>query len=272
MPDTAPPGTRTTGRKPFIAGNWKMNFTHVEAIAFLQKLAFGLPERYYHNVEVTVLPPFTAIRSVQTMVLSDGYLMTYGAQDISQDEAGAYTGEVSGSMLSKLGCRYIVVGHSERREYHHEDDTVVNAKVRAAFANDIPPILCVGENLEIRERGDHVAHCTSQLTAALAKITPKQAAALVVAYEPIWAIGTGRVAGSNDAQEVSAALRTTVRELYGEAIANGVRVLYGGSVKSDNIGEIVAQPDVDGALVGGASLDPDEFAKICAIAAGGSLR
>jgi len=264
-------GTPTSGRKPLIAGNWKMNLTHLEAIAFLQKLAYGLPEKYYAKVEVAVLPPFTAIRSVQTVIDGDGLLMTHGAQDISPHESGAYTGDVSGPMLAKLMCRYVVVGHSERRAYHHEDDAVVNAKVRAAFASGITPILCVGEGLDVREAGEHVGHCTTQLSAALEKVTPEQAATLVVAYEPIWAIGTGRVAGAGDAQEVCAAVRGTLGKLYGDTVAGSARVLYGGSVKSGNVGEIVAEPDVDGALVGGASLDPDEFAKLCAIAAGGPL-
>ena len=266
-----PPAGTPTGRKPLIAGNWKMNLTHLEAIAFLQKLAYGLPEKYYDKVEVAVLPPFTAIRSVQTVIDGDGLLMTHGAQDISQHESGAYTGDVSGQMLAKLQCRYVAVGHSERREYHHEDDSVVNAKVRAAFANGIVPILCVGEGLDVREADGQVGHCTAQLAAALQKVTPEQAATLVIAYEPIWAIGTGRVAGPADAQEVCAALRATLAELYGDTVAGAVRVLYGGSVKSGNVGEIVAEADVDGALVGGASLDPDEFAKLSAIAAGGPL-
>lgn len=261
----------TNGRKPLIAGNWKMNLNHLEAIAFLQKLAYGLPEKYYAEVEVAVLPPFTAIRSVQTVIDGDKLMMVHGAQDISQHEPGAYTGEVSGAMLAKLECRYVVVGHSERREYHREDDAVVGAKVRAAFANGIVPILCVGEGLDVREAGSHVGHCTAQLTAALAKVTPEQAATLVVAYEPIWAIGTGRVAGPADAQEVCAAVRATLAQLYGDTVAAQVRVLYGGSVKSGNVGEIVGEADVDGALVGGASLDPDEFARLCAVAAGGPL-
>jgi triosephosphate isomerase len=197
--------------------------------------------------------------------------MTHGAQDISQHGSGAYTGDVSGQMLAKLQCRYVVVGHSERREYHHEDDAVVNAKVHAAFANGIVPILCVGEGLEVRENGGHVGHCASQLTAALAGVTAEQAATIVVAYEPVWAIGTGRVAGPADAQEVCGALRAELVGLYGDTVAGAVRVLYGGSVKSGNVGEIVGESDVDGALVGGASLDPDEFAKLCAIAAGGPL-
>jgi triosephosphate isomerase len=258
-------------RMPLVAGNWKMNLNHLEAIALVQKLAFALPEKYYDKVEVAVLPPFTHIRSIQTMIDGDGLLMVHGAQDLSPHDAGAYTGDVSGAMLAKLGCRYVVVGHSERREIHGETDATVNAKVHAALRHGMFPILCVGEGLEIREAGEHVAHTTRQLTEALRKVSAEQAQNLVVAYEPVWAIGTGRVASAEDAQEVCAALRAALSSLYGEAVAAGVRVLYGGSVKAKNVGEIVGKSDVDGALVGGASLDADEFAQLCAITAGGPL-
>lgn len=258
-------------RKPLIAGNWKMNLTHLEAIALMQKFAFALPEKYYDKVEVAVLPPFTHIRSIQTMIDGDGLLMVHGAQDLSPHDAGAYTGDISGVMLAKLGCRYVVVGHSERREYHNETDEIVNGKVRAAIRNGIAPILCVGEGLAVREDGEHTAHCTSQLLAALAKVAAEQAHNLVVAYEPIWAIGTGRVASPGDAQEVCAALRGALRARYGDEFAAGIRILYGGSVKANNVAELMAGPDVDGALVGGASIDVDEFPKLCALAAGGPL-
>jgi triosephosphate isomerase (TIM) len=258
-------------RKPLIAGNWKMNLNHLEAIALVQKLAFALPEKYYDKVEVAVLPPFTDIRSIQTMIDGDQLLMVHGAQDLSPHDSGAYTGDVSGPMLAKLGCKYVVVGHSERRELHGEPDPLINKKVLAALRNGIAPILCVGEGLDVREQGRHVEHTTHQLTQALKKVTAEQVATVVIAYEPIWAIGTGRVAGPSDAQEVCAALRKTVADLHGDAVAETVRVLYGGSVKAKNVGEIVAEADVDGALVGGASLDPDEFAQLCAIAAGGPL-
>jgi triosephosphate isomerase len=261
----------STARKPLIAGNWKMNLNHLEAIALVQKFAFALPEKYYKKVDVAVLPPFTHIRSIQTMIDGDELLVVHGAQDLSPKDSGAYTGDVCGPMLAKLGCKYVIVGHSERREIHGEDDALVNAKVRAALRNGITPILCVGEGLEAREQGGHVVHCTTQLDAALARVTAEQVAGLVVAYEPIWAIGTGRVATPADAQEVCAALRARVAQRYDEPTAESLRVLYGGSVKSGNIGELVAEPDVDGALVGGASLDADEFAKLCAIAAGGPL-
>jgi triosephosphate isomerase len=258
-------------RKPFIAGNWKMNCNHLEALALVQKIAFALPEKYYNKVEVAVLPPFTDIRSVQTLIDGDDLLMVHGAQDLSPHDSGAYTGDVSGAMLAKLGCSYVVVGHSERREIHGEDDALVNAKVHAAIRHGIVPILCVGEGLEVREAGDHVVHTTQQVTAALEKVQSQHAQTLVIAYEPVWAIGTGRVASAADAQEVCAAIREAVSAKYGQAIAASVRVLYGGSVKAKNVGEIVAEPDVDGALVGGASLNADEFTQLCAIAAGGPL-
>ena len=258
-------------RKPLIAGNWKMNLNHLEAIAVVQKLAFALPDRYLDKVEVAVLPPFTDIRSVQTLIDGDKLRLVHGAQDLSPHDSGAYTGDVSGVMLAKLGCTYVAVGHSERREIHGEDDAVVNAKVLAALKHGITPILCVGEGLDVREAGTHVQHCTDQLRGALKGVTAEQAAGLVLAYEPVWAIGTGKVAGPADAQEVCAALRATLAELYSDEVAGTVRVLYGGSVKSSNVGEIVARTDVDGALVGGASLDAEEFAKLSAIAAGGPL-
>jgi triosephosphate isomerase len=264
-------GQPRTNRQPLIAGNWKMNCNHLEAIGLVQKLAFALPEKYYDKVEVAVLPPFTDIRSVQTLIDGDKLKMVHGAQDLSPYDSGAYTGDVSGAMLAKLGCRYVVVGHSERREIHGEDDAVVNSKVHAAIRHGIVPILCVGEGLEVREAGEHVAHTTRQLNAALEKVQSQHAATLVIAYEPVWAIGTGRVASAADAQEVCGAIREAVAAKYGETIAAGVRVLYGGSVKAKNVGEIVAERDVDGALVGGASLDADEFAQLCAIAAGGPL-
>jgi triosephosphate isomerase len=258
-------------RQPLIAGNWKMNLNHLEAIALVQKLAFALPEKYFAKVEVVVLPPFTALRSVQALVEGDKLLVGYGAQDLSPKDAGAYTGDVSGPMLAKLDCSYVVVGHSERREHHGEDDGVVASKVRAALRNGLIPILCVGEGLEVREAGGHLAHSTEQLRAALKGLSAEQVRTMVVAYEPIWAIGTGRVATPADAQEVCGALRAALADKYGASVADDVRVLYGGSVKSSNVAELVAEPDIDGALVGGASLDADEFAKLCALAAGGPL-
>lgn len=258
-------------RKPLIAGNWKMNLNHFEAIALVQKIAFALPDKYFDKVEVTVIPPFTDLRSVQTLVDGDRLRLTYGAQDLSPHDSGAYTGEISGAFLAKLGCTHVVVGHSERRAYHHEDDALVAAKAAAAFRNGLVPIVCVGEPLEVREAGEHVEHNLAQLRGSLAGLSLEQLSDVVIAYEPVWAIGTGRVAGPADAQEVCAAIRAELAQLASTAVAEGVRVLYGGSVNAKNIGEIVAQPDVDGALVGGASLDGEQFAVLSAIAAGGPL-
>ena len=258
-------------RKPLIAGNWKCNLNHLEAIALVQKIAFALPAKYFDHVDVTVIPPFTDIRSVQTVVDGDKLLLTYGAQDLSQHDSGAYTGEISGAFLAKLGCTFVVVGHSERRRLHGETDEVVLAKTTAALRHELTPIVCIGEGLEVREAGDHVAHNVAQLRGSLAGLTSEQIARVVIAYEPVWAIGTGRVASAADAQEVCGAVRATLAELAGDDVAGSVRVLYGGSVNAKNVGEIVGQPDIDGALVGGASLKSDEFATLSAIAAGGPL-
>jgi len=249
-------------RTPLMAGNWKMNLNHIEAIGLVQKLAYTLNAEDFAVLDVAVLPPFTDIRSVQTLVDGDKLALKYGAQDISVAEKGAYTGEVSGAMLAKLGCSYVVVGHSERRQYHGESDDLVNSKAKAAIRNEITPILCVGEGLEVRQAGDHVAHTLSQLDGALAGMNADQVGALVVAYEPVWAIGTGEVATPEDAQEVCAAIRQRIRELHGNA-ADSVRVLYGGSMKSENVAALMAQKDIDGGLVGGASIDPDEFVSVC---------
>ncbi len=250
-------------RKPLMAGNWKMNLSHLEAINLVQKLAFSLTDKNFDAVEVAVLPPFTSLRSVQTLVDGDKLRIVYGAQDLSQHDAGAYTGEISGQMLAKLGCTFTLVGHSERRQYHNEDDALCNAKVKAAYRHSLTPILCVGEGLPIRQEGGQVAYTISQLDGALNGIPAEQAKSIVIAYEPVWAIGTGEVATPADAQEVCGAIRARLAELYGADVATAVRILYGGSVKSDNIAGIMAQPDVDGALVGGASLDAGEFVKIC---------
>src|SRR5699024_3034088 len=258
-------------RKPLIAGNWKMNLTHFEAIALVQKIAFSLPEKYFSEVDVSVLPPFTYIRSVQSLISGDKLLLSHGAQDLSPHDSGAHTGEVSGEMLAKLDCRYVTVGHSERREHYGEDDALVNKKVGAALRHGLTPILCVGESLEVRENGNHLQHTTTQLTEGLQGLTAEQVSGLVIAYEPVWAIGTGRVATPADAEEVCAALRSTLTEEYGSAAAEEVRVLYGGSVKSGNIAELMGCDNIDGALVGGASLDGEEFSKLCALAAGGPL-
>ena len=250
------------GRKPLIAGNWKMNLNHLEAIAVTQKLAFLLNEKDYEASDIAVLPPFVDIRSVQTLIDGDRLQLLYGAQDLSPFPAGAYTGDISGAMLAKLGCTFVVVGHSERRAYHGESDTLINSKVKAALSAGLTPILCVGESDEIRSSQSHISHVTEQLNSALVGITPGQVKKIVIAYEPIWAIGTGKSATPEDAQEMAAALRARVVKLANGQIANAIRILYGGSVKASLIKEIMACPDVDGVLVGGASLDPEEFAKI----------
>jgi len=246
-----------------MAGNWKMNCNHLEAIALVQKLAFTLTPKDFTFVEVVVLPPFTDLRSVQTLTDGDKLKIGYGAQDLSPHARGAYTGDISGPMLAKLGCSYVLAGHSERRQYHHEDDALVNAKVRAALAVSITPILCVGESLDVRRAGDHVAFTLGQLDGSLAKVPAEAVASMVIAYEPVWAIGTGEVASPDDAQEMCAAIRERISRVHGAETAASVRILYGGSVKDDNIAPIMAQPDVDGALVGGASLDAAQFASIC---------
>ncbi len=252
-------------RTPLMAGNWKMNLNHQEAVVLVQKLAWTLADKKhdYGRVEVVVVPPFTDLRSVQTLVDGDRLLVKYGAQDVSQHESGAYTGEISAVMLAKLGCSYVVVGHSERREYHAETDQLVAAKARAALAAGMTPIVCVGEGLDVRQAGEHVPHCISQVVGSLAGVSAEQVAGLVIAYEPVWAIGTGEVATPDDAQEVCQAIRAQVREAHGDEAADGVRILYGGSVKAANVGGIMAQADVDGCLVGGASLQADEFGGIC---------
>ncbi len=248
---------------PLIAGNWKMNCNHLEAIALVQKLAFSLTPKDFTFVEVVVLPPFTDLRSVQTLVDGDKLRIGYGAQDLSPFPRGAYTGDISGPMLAKLGCSYVLAGHSERRQYHHEDDALVNAKVRAALAVSITPILCVGESIEVRKAGGHVALVLGQLDGSLVKVPADAVASMVIAYEPVWAIGTGEVATPDDAQEMCAAIRERITAVHGAETALGARILYGGSVKDDNIAPIMAQPDVDGVLVGGASLDAGQFTAIC---------
>jgi triosephosphate isomerase (TIM) len=252
-------------RTPLMAGNWKSNVNHLEAVHLVQKLSFTLNDKKhdYGKAEVVVLPPFTDIRSVQTVVDGDQLSIGYGAQDVSAHDGGAYTGEISAAMLAKLGCSYVCVGHSERREYHAESDELVNAKAKAALGAGMTPIVCVGEPLPIRQAGEQVPYTLAQLDGSLAGFTAEQVAGLVVAYEPVWAIGTGEVATPDDAQEVCAAIRERVREVHGDDAADAVRVLYGGSVKAANVGGIMEKADVDGCLVGGASLQVDEFGGIC---------
>ena len=249
-------------RKPLMAGNWKMNLNHLEAIAVAQKLVYSLDDKDYDAVDVAIIPPFTDIRSIQTLIDGDRLRLTYGAQDLSPEASGAFTGDIAGSMLHKLGCTFVLIGHSERRAIHGESDALINRKIKAALANEIVPIFCVGEELAIRESGAHVSHVIRQVRAGLEGFTKPELKKIVIAYEPVWAIGTGKVATPEDAQEVCAAIREEIDNIGSAEIASNMRILYGGSVKSSNIAEIMKKSDVDGALIGGASLDPEELAKI----------
>jgi len=247
-----------------MAGNWKMNLNHVEAAGVVQKLAWSLKDAKYdaEQAEAAVIVPFTDIRTVQTLVEGDKLPLAYGAQDVSVHASGAYTGEVSADMLAKLKCAYVVVGHSERRDYHAEGDELINSKAKVVLAAGMTPIICVGEKLDVRKAGEQVPFVLAQVDKVLADLSAEQVGSLVIAYEPVWAIGTGEVATPEDAQEVCGAIRGRVAEIVSQEAADKVRIQYGGSVKSGNIVDIMAQADVDGALIGGASLDPEEFAKI----------
>ena len=249
-------------RRPLISGNWKMNQNHYEAIQLVQKLTYLVGKDDFEAVDVSLHPPFTDIRSVQTLIEADDLRFALGAQNCHQEEKGAFTGEVSPVFLQKLNVSYVIVGHSERRELFGETDAAVRDKVAAVLRSKMTPIVCVGETLAEREAGTTMDKVTAQVRAALEGCSPAQVGSLVVAYEPIWAIGTGRTATASDAQEVCAAIRSTVASLAGAEAAGSVRIQYGGSVKAGTIKELMAQPDVDGALVGGASLDPEEFARI----------
>jgi len=249
-------------RKPLIAGNWKMNLDHLQAVAFVQKLHWTLKDAKHEDdsVEVAIFPPFTDIRTVQTLLDADKIPFALGAQDLSTKDSGAYTGEVSGAFLKKLDCTYVIIGHSERREYHHEGDDVVAAKVQAALRHGLIPVICVGETAEDLEKFGASAVPTGQLEAALKDVPAN--ADIVVAYEPVWAIGSGQAATPEQAQEVCAKLREVISSSLGAEAAERTRILYGGSVKSGNIASFMREPDIDGALVGGASLLADEFAAI----------
>ena len=249
-------------RRPIISGNWKMHQNHYEAIQFMQKLAYLVGKDDFASVDVSVHPPFTDIRSVQTLIEADDLRFLLGAQHCHFEDKGAFTGEVAPSFLSKLNVKYVICGHSERREIFGESDEMVKSKVKAILANNMTPIVCVGETLKEREAGSTTDKVLGQVRSALASLTPEQVGSLVVAYEPIWAIGTGKTATTEDAQEVCGAIRREVSVLSGAETASNVRIQYGGSVKAANIAELMSQPDIDGALVGGASLDPDEFARI----------
>jgi triosephosphate isomerase (TIM) len=249
-------------RTPLMAGNWKMNLNHFEAIALVQKIAFSLNDADYEACDVAVIPPFTDLRSVQTLIEGDRLSLTFGAQDVSAHPAGAYTGEVSAAMLERLGCSYVLAGHSERRDYHQESNELVRAKAAMVASHGMTPIVCVGEPLDVRQAGDAVPYVLEQLTGSLADFSAEQLSGFAIAYEPVWAIGTGEVATPGDAQQVCGAIRAWLQSGYGAGVADAVRLLYGGSVKANNIAEIMEQDDVDGALIGGASLDVDEFVSI----------
>jgi triosephosphate isomerase len=249
-------------RRPLISGNWKMNLNHFEALKLVQELSYQISRDDIDVVDVSVHPPFTDIRTVQTALDSDRIPFALGAQHCHYESSGAFTGEVSPPMLSKLGVEYVIAGHSERREVFGETDEMVNAKVRAVLAAGMTPILCVGETLEEREAGEAESKVSTQLRAGLAELSAEQVRSMVVAYEPIWAIGTGRTASADDAQAMCATVRSVVADAFGSDAAAGLRVQYGGSVKPTNATELMSQPDIDGALVGGASLEADSFARI----------
>jgi len=255
-------------RKPLISGNWKMNLNHFEAIQTVQKLHYLLPKDIFEQVDVSIHAPFTDIRSVQTLIESDDLDLIVGAQHCHWEDSGAFTGEVSPAFLAKLNVVYVVVGHSERREVFGETDEMVNKKVAAVQQHEMTPIVCCGETLEEREAGETETKVLGQIEAALSGRSNDQIASLVIAYEPIWAIGTGKTATAEDAQAVCHAIREQVRDLADDATADAVRIQYGGSVKAANAAELMSQPDIDGALVGGASLDPDEFARLIQFSAG----
>ena len=251
-----------TSRKPLISGNWKMHHNHFEAIAMVQKLGYLLDKDVYATLDVSVHPPFTDLRSIQTLLDADRIPIALGAQHCHWEDNGPFTGEVSPAFLAKLAVRYCIVGHSERRQLFGQTDEVVERTVGAILRHAMTPIVCVGETLDEREAGETLEKVHLQTRAALHRLAPEQVAGLVVAYEPIWAIGTGRTASAADAQEACAAIRRLIGDEHGEAAAAGVRIQYGGSVKPDNAAELLSQPDIDGALVGGASLEADTFAAI----------
>ncbi|WEV68267.1 triose-phosphate isomerase [Bifidobacterium sp. ESL0769] len=255
----------SSARIPLVAGNWKMNFDHLEATYFVQKLAWLLRDAHfdYKRVEVALMPTFTSIRSVQVLVEADKLKINYGAQTVSVTNQGAFTGDVNADMLAQLGCKYVIVGHSERRKYHPEDDANIVDQVRAVLTAGMQPILCVGESMEERRKGIELDFAVGQVHDVTRDLSDEEAAKLIIAYEPVWAIGTGLVATPASAQDAARAIRSNLYETFGSKVSETVRILYGGSVNSKNAVELISQPDVDGFLIGGASLDADELAKIC---------
>jgi len=247
-------------RKPFIAGNWKMNMTHLEAMNFLEEMGFEYENK--NGCEVAVCPPATALRSVRTVIDDDELEISLGAQNMHFEKKGAYTGEVSADMLKALGVEYVILGHSERRQYFAETDEIINKKVKAAFENSLKPIMCIGESLEVREKGEEKVFVLDQLVRCLEKVDAGDIRSLTIAYEPIWAIGTGKTATAGDANDMCTAIRQKISGIYGKGTAEVLRIQYGGSVKPSNISELMGMPDIDGALVGGASLEVDDFLAI----------
>jgi triosephosphate isomerase len=249
-------------RRPLISGNWKMNLNHFEALKLVQELSYQVTRDDVDALDISIHPPFTDLRTVQTALESDGIPLFLGAQNCHFEASGAFTGEVAPPMLAKLGVAYVIVGHSERRELFGETDDLVNRKVKAVLAAGMTPIMCVGETLEEREAGEAEAKVERQVAAGLQRVPADQVGGLVLAYEPIWAIGTGKTASADDAQSMCAVIRSTVGGVAGDDAAASIRVQYGGSVKPANAAELLNQPDIDGALVGGASLDAESFAGI----------
>ena len=256
-------------RTPLVAGNWKMNFDHLEATYFVQKLAWLLRDaRFeYKRCEVALFPAFTALRSVQVLIESEKLHINYGAQSVSVTTQGAFTGDISADMLARLGCTYVIIGHSERRKYHPEDDANIVDQVRGVLAADMRPILCVGESFEERRQGIELDFAVGQVHDVTRDLSDEEAAKLIIAYEPVWAIGTGMVATPQNAQEAAKAIRDDLTTSFGAKVGNAVRILYGGSVTSTNAAQLISEPDVDGFLIGGASLDVDELAKIARLTA-----
>ena len=259
-------------RTPLVAGNWKMNFDHLEATYFVQKLAWMLRDaRFDHRrCEVALFPSFTSLRSVEVLVKSDRLRIRYGAQAVSVTNQGAFTGDISADMLAQLGCAYVIIGHSERRKYHPEDDANIVDQVRATLAAGMRPILCVGESFEERRQGIELDFAVGQVHDVTRDLNEDEASRLLIAYEPVWAIGTGMVATPESAQDAAHAIREDLRATFGGRVADDVRILYGGSVTSRNAAELIGEPDVDGFLVGGAALDVEEFARICRITVKGA--
>lgn len=251
-------------RTPIIAANWKMHKDHLEAIQLVQQLAYHLKQEDYDGQHIVICPPFTALRSVQTLIQAEKLPLLLGAQNVHTDASGAFTGEISASMLARLDTAYVVVGHSERRMYNGETDAIVNQKAQAVLASGMRPIVCVGETLDDRRANNHIKVVLDQLHASVSQLSFQDPEALVIAYEPVWAIGSGETATSQDAQEMAQAIRQELARIFSQDVADAMRIQYGGSVKPGNIRSILSQADIDGALVGGASLSADDFALIVA--------